>query len=143
MKIIRLSAENFKRLRAVEITPDGSVVVIRGRNAQGKTSVMDAIAAALGGKDLCREKPIRDGEERAEITVDLGEYTITRVFTAKDSYLTVKNADGAKIANPQARLDGLIGKISFDPLEFTRTKPGDQVKLLAEITGVDFTDMNR
>jgi recombinational DNA repair ATPase RecF len=38
-----------KRLRAVTIRPDGSLVQISGRNAQGKTSVLDAIEMALGG----------------------------------------------------------------------------------------------
>lgn len=143
MKIIELRAENFKRLKAVEIRPDGSMVILRGRNAQGKSSVLDAIWAALGGKRAVPSKPIRDGEERSEITLDLGQYVVTRVFTQADSYLTVRSADGAKISNPQALLDGLIGTISFDPLEFARMKPGDQARQLAEITGVDFSDLNR
>lgn len=142
MKIIKLNAENFKRLKAVEIQPDGSVVIVRGRNAQGKSSVLDAIWAALGGKDACPGKPIRDGENRAEITLDLGEYVVTRVFTEKDSYLTVKNADGAKVSNPQALLDGLIGSISFDPLTFARMKPAEQSKQLSQIAGVDLESLN-
>ena len=143
MRIVKLTAENFKRLKAVEITPDGNTVIVRGKNAQGKSSVLDAIAAALGGKALCPEQPIRNGEERAEITVDLGEYIVTRTFTVKDSYLSVKSADGAKIANPQQLLDSLIGSISFDPLEFARMKPADQAKQLADITGVDFAALNK
>ena len=49
-KILKLTAENLLRLKAVEITPDGELVVVGGRNAQGKTSVLDAIEMALGGK---------------------------------------------------------------------------------------------
>ena len=37
MKIIELQAENVKRLKAVEITPDGTLQVIGGKNAQGKS----------------------------------------------------------------------------------------------------------
>ena len=48
MKIIELRATNIKRLKAVEITPDGTMQVIGGRNAQGKSSVLDAIWLALG-----------------------------------------------------------------------------------------------
>ena len=47
MKIVKLTAENFKRLEAVEITPDGNTVLISGRNGQGKSSVLDSILAAL------------------------------------------------------------------------------------------------
>ena len=49
MKILKLTAENFKKLSAVEITPDGNVVVISGKNGAGKSSVLDAIEAALCG----------------------------------------------------------------------------------------------
>ena len=56
---------------------------------------------------------------------------------------TVKNGDGAKIANPQALLDTLIGSISFDPLEFARMKSVNQAANLAQITGIDFEELNQ
>lgn len=49
MKIVSLKAENIKRLVAVEITPKGNVVKITGKNANGKSSVLDSIWMALGG----------------------------------------------------------------------------------------------
>jgi len=50
-KIVRLAAANFMRLEAVEIRPEGkALVVVGGNNAQGKTSVLMAIAAGLAGK---------------------------------------------------------------------------------------------
>jgi hypothetical protein len=50
MKIIELHVENFKRLKAVTIRPgENNVVEISGRNAQGKSSAIDAIWAALQG----------------------------------------------------------------------------------------------
>ncbi len=63
-KIVKLTAENFKRLVAVEIEPTGRIVPITGRNGEGKTSVLDAITAALvGQKDFKIDQPIRQGEE--------------------------------------------------------------------------------
>ena len=47
MKILTLTAENFMRLAAVEITPDGNMVQITGRNGMGKSSVLNAIWAAI------------------------------------------------------------------------------------------------
>jgi recombinational DNA repair ATPase RecF len=47
MQIIELRAENFKRITAVRIRPDGKVVNISGRNGQGKSSVMDSIWATI------------------------------------------------------------------------------------------------
>ena len=78
MKIISFKAENFKRLVSVEITPKGNVVKITGKNAEGKSSILDAIWCACGGKDVMPEKPIRAGQESATIELDLGELKIKR-----------------------------------------------------------------
>jgi hypothetical protein len=139
MKIIRLTAENVKRLKAVEITPDGNVQVITGRNAQGKTSVLDAIWLALGGGAASREttRPIRDGEEKASVTLDLGDLTVIRTWTGDKTALTVKSADGAKYGSPQGVLDALVGRLSFDPLEFTRLAPREQVAALLDLVDLD------
>lgn len=139
MKIIKLTAENVKRLKAVEINPDGTVQVITGRNAQGKTSVLDAIWLALGGGAASREtsRPIRDGEEAASVTLDLGDITVTRTWKGDKTNLTVTSADGAKYSSPQSVLDALVGRLSFDPLEFTRLSARDQVAALLDLVELD------
>jgi DNA repair exonuclease SbcCD ATPase subunit len=139
MKIIALQSENVKRLRAVTIHPDGSMVVIRGDNGAGKSSVLDSIAYALGGQALCPPQVIRNGQEHAEVKVDLGELIVTRRWTASGSSLRVENREGARFPSPQAILDKLVGKLSFDPLAFTREKPKDQAETLRKLVGLDFT----
>ena len=52
LQILKLEAENVKRLKAVAIRPHGSVVKVGGKNGQGKSSTLDAIMYALGGKSL-------------------------------------------------------------------------------------------
>jgi len=142
MQIVKLEAQNVKRLTAVEIEPDGSLVVVGGRNGAGKTSVLDSIAYALGGKALCPSKPIREGQEKAVIKVDLGEFTVERTFTAKDSYLTLKTKDGARYDKPQAILDGLVGTLTFDPLAFANRRPVDQAETLKRLVGLDLSEMD-
>jgi DNA repair exonuclease SbcCD ATPase subunit len=137
MQIIRLEAENFKRLRAVQIDPRGDLVLVAGRNAQGKSSVLDAITAALSGAGACPSDPIRHGETSATIKLDLGEVVVTRRFTAGGSTLTLTNAEGAKFSSPQKMLDSLLGSLTFDPWEFTRMKPRDQFDQLKVVARVD------
>ncbi len=72
-KIISLQAENFKKLKAVNITPTGSTVLLTGKNGAGKSSVLDAIMAALCGKKYCPEKAVRDGEEKAKVGIYIEE----------------------------------------------------------------------
>ena len=145
MKIIELQAENVKRLRAVEIRPDGTLQVIGGRNAQGKSSVLDAIWLALGGGKAAKETtlPIRDGEERASVRLDLGNLVITRSWTRKGTSLKVTNAEGASYSSPQGMLDALVGRLSFDPLEFTRLSAKEQREALVGLVdlGIDLDEL--
>jgi hypothetical protein len=127
MKIIRLQAEGFKRLVAVDISPEGDVVEVRGNNAEGKSSVLDSIFAALGGAAAMPIKPVRTGEEYALIRLDLGDLKVTRYFSADGTdRLKVENAEGASYAEPQTMLNKLVGRIAFDPLAFARMKPAEQ-----------------
>lgn len=136
LRIVHLQAENFKRIRAIEITPTGDIVTIAGRNAQGKTSIIDAIWAALAGADHIQAQPIRKGQTAARIRLDLGELKVERRFTEKSTTLIVENADGARYNSPQKMLDALIGALSFDPLAFVRMKATDQFNALKSIAGV-------
>jgi len=138
LRIVNLQAENYKRLVAVDITPDGDVVTITGRNGQGKTSVLDAIWAALAGGDASRatSQPIRDGETKAEVRLDLGDYIVTRRWTKDDAgTLTVEAPDTARYSSPQKLLDRLVGNLTFDPLAFVGMKPADQIDMLISALG--------
>lgn len=142
MKILKFRAENFKRLSVVEIAPNGQVVEITGKNGSGKTSVLDAIWTVMGGGDHIPAQPIRAGEKKAKIMVALGgekvELVAERRFTESGSTLVVETADGARRQSPQTILNGLIGALSFDPLEFSRLKPPQQVETLKRLVKVDF-----
>ena len=122
LQIVKLTADNFKRLKAVVIEPHSDVVKICGRNEAGKSSTLDAIWAALGGKDASPDKPIRDGEKTASVTLDLGDLIVTRKWTEKGNYLEVTDAEGAPFASPQKVLDKLYGKFTFDPAAFLAEK---------------------
>lgn len=169
MRVIRLSAENVKRLSAVDITPavDGSLVTIGGKNNAGKSSVLDSIAYALGGEKLVPTEPIRTGQKEAKITIDLGDYIVTRRFyrerihstecqtsivqacscgeklwSPTKSTLAVTNKEGAKYPSPQLLLDKLYGKLTFDPLAFSRERPDKQDEILRRLVDLDFAQID-
>lgn len=143
LRIISLEAENVKRLRAVHIEPSGDMVVIGGNNGQGKTSVLDSIEMALGGKNRIPRRPVRDGEDTARVICDMGSLIVRRTFTADGkTSVVVETNDGARYASPQHMLDELVGGLSFDPLEFTRLPPPKQLEVLRELVGIDFAELN-
>ena len=62
VKINSLEIENVKRVRAVKIVPtQNGLTVLGGRNKQGKTSVLNSIAWALGGNRFKPSNPQREG----------------------------------------------------------------------------------
>lgn len=138
MKIVSLTAENVKKLKAVEIKPDGSLVQITGANGSGKSSVLDAIYMALAGTKAIPSAPVRKGEAKARIKLDLGDVVVTRRFTAAGgTSLTVEAADGARYGSPQKMLDELLGSLTFDPLEFSRMEPKRQLETLRGLVQID------
>ena len=136
MKIVKLTAENVKRLKAVEIVPDGPMVKITGKNGQGKSSVLDSLWWALGGSKAVQEDPIHHGENKASIRLELDDLVVTRTFTPGNTYLKVENRDGASFKSPQSILDKLVGQLSFDPLAFAQADPKTQRALLLQVTGI-------
>ena len=145
LHIIKLEAENFKRLRAVRIEPDqdGNLIQITGRNGQGKSSTLDAIMAALCGERAVPDKAVRKGHDKATITVTLGgndETTliVTRKITKSGGgSLEIAAPDGSPIRSPQAVLDAMLGRLSFDPLGFTTMEPREQVATIKAIAGLN------
>ena len=136
------------RLKAVEITPKGNVVFITGKNAAGKSSLLDGIMAAFCGKKYQPAKPIRDGEDHAEIVIETENYIIKRTFTAKGGgSVTVSNAEGMKASSPQGLLDKLVGEIAFEPMSFFKDskdvkKQRQQRDMLMKLVGLDFADID-
>jgi DNA repair exonuclease SbcCD ATPase subunit len=129
--IVNLKAENIMRLKAVDITPDGNIVIVGGNNGEGKSSTLNAMWLALGGGAASKAigRPVRDGAEEASVVLDLGDLIVTRKWKGTKTTLTVESADGAKYSSPQGILDKLVGKLAFDPLEFAQY-PADKQRAI-------------
>ena len=137
MKIVKLVAENIKKIKAVEINPNGEIVTIAGKNGAGKTSILDSIWWAMSGTSHIQGAPIRKGQTKARIKLDLGEIIVERKFTDAGSTLTVENSEGARFPSPQKMLDALVGSLSFDPLAFSRMEPRKQLDELRRVSKLD------
>lgn len=145
MKIVKLSSRNIKNLKAIEITPAGDAVLLTGKNAAGKSAIIDSIFSALTGKRL--KDPIRHGEDRADVEVDMGAFTVKKTWTEKGEAIQVYsiNEEGKKIkySSPQTFLDEVIGELSFDPMAFKDMKSMSRIELLKKIAGLDFVDIEK
>ena len=150
MRIIQFTAENVKKLKLVDITPQGDVVQITGKNGNGKSSVLDSIWWALGGEKNVQDVPIRTGADSGRIRLDLGDMIVERIFRASGTTsITVRDKTGAPDGtpdkklpladggrSPQTLLDSLVGRMTFDPLAFERKSQKEQYEELKSVVNL-------
>lgn len=127
--IVGLEVSNFRRLRAahVEYVPGTGLVRVTGKNAAGKTSLLKAIAGALGGAGQVHEDSLHEGAEDGRVILRLSNgYTVERRHTAanpKGSLVVVGPDEGR---HSQRKLNEWLGERSFDPLAFYSLSPDRQ-----------------
>lgn len=131
-----LQVENVKRIEKVVVSPRGYAVKVAGPNAAGKSSLIDAIRYTLEGRSAMDEMPIRDGQQKAKIVCDFGEFEITRSITQKGTTVTVKTEDG-KVASPQKFIDGLLAGAATDAMYFFQKTVKEQSNIIGKVAGVD------
>ncbi len=162
--MLRLSAIN------INWDKDQSVLTLGGANGAGKSSAVNCVAMALGGMALCPEEPIKRGESHGFVELDLGDLRIRRDFTRSEiheancasspdetgkepapcnckvtygdvkSRLVVRNAEGITQGTPQAILDKLIGRMTFDPMAFVNEDSKPQEEILRRIVNLDVSE---
>lgn len=138
MKINKLEIENVKRIKAVKIEPtkDG-LTIIGGKNNQGKTSVLDSIAWALGGERFRPSQAQREGSAippNLKIVMDNGLIVERK---GKNSDLKVTDPSGKKAG--QQLLNEFIEQLALDLPRFMSANGKEKANTLLHIIGVDVT----
>lgn len=141
IKINKLEIENVKRVKAVKIEPtkDG-LTVIGGKNGQGKTSVLDSIAWALGG-DKYRPADAKNADSVLPPTLKVvlsNGLVVER--KGKNSDLKITDPEGKK--SGQTLLDSFISKLALDLPKFMESSGKEKAKTLLQIIGVE-EELNR
>lgn len=140
MTVVRLLVDSYKRIRAADVSPDATgLVLVRGRNDQGKSSLIDSMLAALLGRKGVQELPITEGAHGADVVLDLGEIVIRRHWSRDSagdakSELEVTAKDGSTLRSPQGVLDNLVGHFA-DPVAFLAMKPEEQAATFLRCIG--------
>lgn len=135
VKINTLEFENVKRIRAVALEPSPSgLTVIGGDNNQGKTSILDTIAWALGGDRYRPSNPVRDGSVLPpNIRITLSNGLIVE-RTGKNSALKVTDPNGRK--SGQQLLNSFIEELALNLPKFMESPDKEKANTLLQIIGV-------
>lgn len=130
-----LELENVKRIKAVTITPtEKGLNIIGGNNRQGKTSVLDSIAWALGGENFRPSKPTREGSTIPPyLKIQLSNGIIVE-RKGKNSSLKVTDPSGKKAG--QTLLDDFIEKLALNLPKFINSSNKEKANILLQIIGV-------
>lgn len=133
--INELQVENLKRIKAVKLEPSASgLTVIGGKNGQGKTSVLDAIAWALGGENFRPTNPKRDGAlTPPNLHVVLSNGIIVE---RKGTNGSLKVIDPTGKKSGQRLLDEFISKLALNLPAFLHASEAEKSKALLQIIGV-------
>ena len=135
MKINRLEIENVKRIHAVMIEPskDG-LTIIGGKNRQGKSSVLDAIAWALGGNKYKPSQAVNADSTippRLKVIMDNGLVVERK---GKNSDLKVTDPEGQK--GGQQLLDSFVEELAINLPKFMEATGKEKANTLLQIIGV-------
>ena len=125
MKITELRITNYRGIEALSTKVPAPGLIVKGPNGVGKTSILNAIRAALAGQDIGPDA-VRIGTDRCEILVNMDDVSVRRVITAKGTKLTVEGGDAKPVKAPQTWLNDLLGTAPLDPIELYSAKPPKQ-----------------
>lgn len=135
MKINQLEIENVKRIKAVKVEPkQNGLTIIGGNNKQGKTSVLDAIAWALGGDKFKPSQAARDGSvlpPNLHIVMNNGLVVERK---GKNSALKVTDPNGEKAG--QQLLNEFVNSFALDLPKFMEASGKEKAQTLLKIIGV-------
>ena len=135
VKINKLEIENVKRIKAVQLEPNASgLTVIGGRNRQGKTSVIDAIAWALGGDRFRPSQAQREGAlTPPDLRVELDNGLIVE-RRGKNSELKVTDPSGRR--GGQQLLNEFVEQLALDLPRFMQASSREKANTLLQIIGL-------
>lgn len=135
MKINQLEIENVKRIKAVKVEPkQNGLTIIGGNNKQGKTSVLDAIAWALGGDKFKPSQAEREGSiipPTLHIVMNNGLVVERK---GKNSALKVTDPSGKKAG--QQLLNEFVNNFALDLPKFMEASGKEKAQVLLQIIGV-------
>lgn len=135
IKINKLEIENVKRVKAVKLEPTkNGLTVIGGRNGQGKTSILDSIAWALGGNKHKPSQPQREGSVLPPSLHIVMSNGLEVRRDGKNSDLKVIDPSGNKAG--QQLLNGFVEELAINLPKFMEASNTDKAKTLLQIIGV-------
>ena len=135
LKINKLEIENVKRIKAVKVEPNqNGLTIIGGKNNQGKTSVLDSIAWALGGERFKPSQATREGSVIPPTLHIVMNNGLVVERKGKNSTLKVTDPSGQKAG--QQLLNEFVEELALNLPKFMNSSGREKAQTLLQIVGV-------
>ncbi|MCM3413557.1 AAA family ATPase [Metabacillus litoralis] len=135
IKINKLEIENVKRVKAIKLEPTSNgLTIVGGKNNQGKTSVLDAIAWGLGGNKYRPSKAEREGSVIPPYLHIVLSNGLVVERKGKNSELKVIDPNGEKAG--QQLLNSFVEELAIDLPKFMNSTSKEKAGILLRIIGV-------
>jgi recombinational DNA repair ATPase RecF len=130
-RISRISIKNVLGIEELEFKP-GDVTLVTGGNATGKTSVVEALKAVVGGGHDATL--LRKGATEGEVVLVMDDDTeVVKTIGPHRSRLDAKHPDFGKIGAPATWLKGIADAALLNPVDLImEADPKKRLRLVLE-----------
>lgn len=140
-KVKKITVSNLKAISALSANFDGCTAIITGGNNKGKSSFLKSLPDRL--RSIKPEVILKTGESEgfAEWELTSGEKFVWEFDKKKEklSFFSEKNIK----QSVTKELSKVYFPATFDVDEFLNSAPAKQKKVLQDLTGIDFTEIDR
>ncbi len=149
MKFLGFSIKDFKRISVVEMeVSDKGLTVVKGKNEQGKSSLINAVEFLLRGTKVTNAHIVKEGADKTEVNGKFVDndgtvYEISRILTPEGKMTLKVVAAGKKQNSPQSFLDSLTNTLSFDPRPFVNKTDREKVDTLLKVLKLDIKELDK
>lgn len=138
MRVHKLYIQFIKGIKEIQIYAKKSINEVAGPNESGKTTLLDSIKWAFGGKKAMDDKPVRSGKHEGSIILETDDGFTIRQRIKEDGKVTVSIRDKDGGIHGQSRLNQAFSKLSFDPLWFSSMKESERILVVESFAGEEF-----
>ena len=161
MKLLRAQVHQVLGVQDIDLNLEGThLALVGGKNGNGKSSALIAIACAICGRRAMGDKwpdiLLKEGEDEGWVKLNLSGdeelhddvgFTVEMLLRRKRGgvvaeEIRVLDSTGEEAPTPRELLSSLYHYRGFDPLEFAKSKPKDQAEMLRKLLGLDFTELD-
>jgi len=145
MKIIGLKVDGIRKLSCIEMEfKDKGLIQIKGKNKQGKTTVLDTIEWLITGNKALNSDIIQHGKESAVAVAIIGDYQIRRV-TGKQNKFEVKNLKTGMVEKGEVQnfISTFINELTLNPRPFLDKTPQQQLKFCMDLFKIDYSAIDK